>query len=80
VSRLNKQHINEQWTDLMYTSMKTEFLCKQISMFVAEFPAGIERTIIRALAFSRSGGVYVNRVGSEYLLKYDKQGRVIDRI
>ena len=65
---------------LMHTSMKTEFLCKQISMFVVELPAEIERTIICALAFSRSGGVYVNRERSEYLLKYDKQGRVIDRI
>jgi hypothetical protein len=44
----------------MYANMKSEFLYKQISMFVAEYPSTENRRKrIRSLAFSRNGGVYV---------------------
>ena len=66
---------------VMYANMKSEFLYKQISMFVAEFPStGNRRKKIRSLAFSRNGGVYVTLLANPFLLKYNKNGIVIDRI
>jgi len=61
--------------------MKTEFLYKEISMFLAEFPsAGNERKRISSMALSQNGGVYVTLLGSQFLLKYNKNGIVTDRI
>ena len=66
---------------VMHANMKSEFLYKQISMFVAEFPStGDRRKNIRSLAFSRNGGVYVILRANPFLLKYNKNGIVIDRI
>ncbi|CAG2207250.1 unnamed protein product [Mytilus edulis] len=69
-----------QWR-LMHQSIKTEFLCKQISMFVGEFlPVEEIRKTVRSMAFSRNGGVFVILDDNEFLLKYDKHGKVMDRI
>ena len=66
---------------VMYANMKSEFLYKQISMFVAEYPStGNRRKRIRSLAFSRNGGVYVTLPDNPFLLKYNKNGIIIDRI
>jgi hypothetical protein len=66
---------------VMYANMKSEFLCKQISMFVAEYPStGNRRKRIRSLAFSRNGGVYVTLPDNPFLLKYNKNGIIIDKI
>ncbi|CAC5372809.1 unnamed protein product [Mytilus coruscus] len=66
---------------LMHQNMKTEFLCKQISMFVGEFlPIEEIRKTIRSMAFSRNGGVFVRLDENEFLLKYDKHGKIMDRI
>lgn len=65
----------------MHQNMKTEFLCKQISMFVGEFlPIEEIRKTIRSMAFSRNGGVFVRLDENEFLLKYDKHGKIMDRI
>ena len=61
--------------------MKTEFLYKEISIFLAEFPTTEnERKFIRSMAFSRNGGAYVTLLGNRFLLKYNKKGTVTDRI
>ena len=61
--------------------MKTEFLYKEISNFLAEFPTTEnERKLIRSMAFSRNGGAYVTLLGNKFLLKYNKKGTVTDRI
>ena len=61
--------------------MKTEFLYKEISMFLAEFPtAGNERKHINSMTFSRNGGVYVTLLGKNILFKYNKKGIVTDRM
>jgi len=61
--------------------MKTEFLYKQISIVLAEFPTTEnERKLIRSMAFSRNGGVYVSLFRNQFLLKYNKKGTVTDRI
>jgi hypothetical protein len=66
---------------VMYANMKSEFLYKQISMFVAEYPStGNRRKNIRSLAFSRNGGVYVILPANPFILKYNKNGIIIDRI
>jgi hypothetical protein len=66
---------------VMYANMKSEFLYKQISMFVAEYPSTENRRKrIRSLAFSRNGGVYVILPANPFLLKYNKNGIIIDRI
>jgi hypothetical protein len=60
--------------------MKTP-LNNEHSMFVAEFPStGNRRKNIRSLAFSRNGGVYVILPANPFLLKYNKNGIIIDRI
>jgi len=64
-----------------YANIKSEFLYKQISMFVAEFPStGNRRKHISSLAFSRNGCVYVVLPANRFLLKYNKNGIIIDRI
>jgi hypothetical protein len=61
--------------------MKTEFLYKEISIFLAEFPTTEnERKLIRSMAFSRNGGAYLKLLGNKFLLKYNKKGTVTDRI
>ncbi|XP_052091473.1 uncharacterized protein LOC127728242 [Mytilus californianus] len=66
---------------LMHQNMKTEFLCKQNSMFVGEFlPIEEIRKTVRSMAFSRNGGVFVRLDKNEFLLKYDKHGKIMDRI
>ncbi|VDI55065.1 Hypothetical predicted protein [Mytilus galloprovincialis] len=69
-----------QWR-LMHQNIKTEFLCKQISMFVGEFlPIKEIRKTVRSMTFSRNGGVFVILDDNEFLLKYDKHDKVMDRI
>jgi hypothetical protein len=66
---------------MMCANMKTEFLYKEISMFMGEFPSsdnGIKH--IRSMAFCRNGGVYVTLLDNQFLLKYNKNGIVTDRI
>jgi hypothetical protein len=49
-------------------------------MFVAEFPStGNRRKHIRSFAFSRNGGAYVILPANPFLLKYNKNGIIIDR-
>jgi len=61
--------------------MKTEFLYKEISMFMGEFPSSDnENKYTHSMAFSRNGGVYVILPDNEFLLKYNKNGIVTDRI
>ena len=66
---------------MMCANLKTEFLYKQISMFMAEFPSTVNgRKNILSMAFSRNGGVYVTIPHYHFLLKYNKKGNVTDRI
>lgn len=66
---------------LMHQNMKTEFLCKHISMFVAEFPHEDNvRKNVRSMSLSRDGGVYVRLSDNEFLLKYNQKGEITDRI
>ena len=61
--------------------MKTEFLYKEISMFMAEFPSTVNgRKNILSMTFSRNGGIYVTIPHYNTLLKYNKKGNVTDRI
>jgi hypothetical protein len=55
--------------------MKTEFLYKEISMFMAEIPSTVNgRKQILSMAFSRNGGIYVTIPHYNILLKYNKKG------
>ncbi|XP_071156646.1 uncharacterized protein [Mytilus edulis] len=66
---------------LMHQNMKTEILCQQISMFVGEFlPIDDIRKSVRSIAVSRTGGAYVKLNENEFLVKYDKHGKIVNRI
>jgi hypothetical protein len=66
---------------LFLQNVPTKYICKVESQFVVEIPQddGNEH-VIYSLCPSRSGGIYLVAYGVPYVLKFDKDGRLLDRI
>jgi hypothetical protein len=65
----------------LHSNIKTEFLYKEISMFMGEFPSTVDGiNHILSMSVSRNGDIFVIIPAYQYVLKYNKKGNVTDRI
>jgi hypothetical protein len=65
----------------LHSNIKTEFLYKEMSMFMGEFPSTVDGiNHICSMSVSRNGDIYVIIPAYQYVLKYNKKGNVTDRI
>ena len=73
--------LNPSLRMLFLQNVPTKYICQVESQFVVEIPQDDEnRHIIYSLCPSRSGGIYLTAYGVPYVLKFDKDGRLLDRI
>jgi hypothetical protein len=60
----------------LHSNIKTEFLYKEMSMFMGEFPSTVDEiNHICSMSVSRNGDIYVIIPAYQYVLKYNKKGR-----
>ena len=64
-----------------HSNIKTEFLYKDISMFMGQIPSTVDGiNHIFSMSVSRNGDIYVVIPAYQFVLKYNKKGNVTDRI